>query len=136
MRINLLFCLITALFISGCATLSDSPSRTEIYRLKDRISILEEELGQKRKENIELRQEIAELERLVEEKTILRMPTGEEVQEALKNAGFYDGEIDGQVGLRTKMAIREFQEANGLNPDGVVGSRTWEILRKHLADSS
>lgn len=136
MRNYFLFCFVFVLFISGCATLSESSSYTEIYRLKDRISVLEEELSQKQKENIELRQKIAELERLIEERTILHMPSGEEIQEALKNAGFYDGEIDGQVGPKTKRAIREFQEANGLNPDGVVGSRTWEILRKHLDSSS
>ena len=136
MRINFLFCLIFVLFISGCATLSDSSSRTEVYKLKDRVSILEEELSQKQKENIELRQEIAELERLVDERTILRMPSAEEIQEALLKAGFYDGEVDGQLGPKTKSAIREFQEANGLNPDGVVGSRTWEMLRKHLDNPS
>lgn len=136
MRIIFLFSFMLVFFISGCATLSDSSSRTEIYRLKDRVSILEEELSQKQRENIELRQAVAELERLVEERTILRMPKTEEIQQALQKAGFYEGEVDGQLGPKTKRAIREFQEANGLNPDGVVGSRTWEILRKHLASSS
>src|SRR3990167_4865350 len=40
-----------------------------------------------------------------------------QIQAALKNAGFYKGEIDGRVGPRTKAAIRAFQKAKKLNPD-------------------
>lgn len=54
------------------------------------------------------------------------------IQTALKNSGFYKGEIDGKIGPRTKSAIRAFQKANNLNPDGVVGSKTWDALKKYL----
>lgn len=59
-------------------------------------------------------------------------PTGEEIQTALKNAGFYTGAIDGKVGPLSKKAIMEFQKANGLAADGKVGPRTWEALGRHL----
>lgn len=59
-------------------------------------------------------------------------PTGEEIQTALKNAGFYTGAIDGKIGPLSKKAITEFQKANGLTADGKVGPRTWEALGKHL----
>ena len=55
-----------------------------------------------------------------------------QIQAALKNAGFYKGEIDGKIGPRTRAAIKAFQRAKGLNPDGVVGAKTWEELKKHL----
>jgi len=58
----------------------------------------------------------------------------EQIQKALKHAGFYKGAIDGKVGPRTKSAIREFQKANGLTADGSVGDKTWQALKTYLKD--
>ena len=63
-------------------------------------------------------------------------PTAIEIQTALKNAGYYTGNIDGKVGPKTNMAIEEFQKANGLTPDGKVGLKTWAALKKHLSSSN
>jgi peptidoglycan hydrolase-like protein with peptidoglycan-binding domain len=60
-------------------------------------------------------------------------PTNEEIQTALKNAGYYTGEIDGKIGPLSRKAIEEFQKANALIPDGVVGPKTWALLSKHLS---
>ncbi|MFA4888898.1 MAG: peptidoglycan-binding domain-containing protein [Candidatus Omnitrophota bacterium] len=57
-----------------------------------------------------------------------------QIQACLKKAGFYKGEIDGKMGTRTRLAIKEFQKAKKLNPDGVVGSKTWEALSQYLKD--
>jgi peptidoglycan hydrolase-like protein with peptidoglycan-binding domain len=46
------------------------------------------------------------------------------VQIALYRHGYYKGPIDGISGPLTKRAIRSFQRARGLTPDGVVGART------------
>ena len=116
----------------GCATLPEGSKDVEIYRLKTRIQVLEDELSQKQKENLSIKEELAQLKQLLEEKTVFKMPSGKEIQTALKNAGFYTGEIDGQIGARTKEAITKFKEANKLNADGVVGSKTWELLKKYL----
>lgn len=59
-------------------------------------------------------------------------PSAIEIQTALKNAGYYTGNIDGKVGSKTKAAIEEFQKANGLKADGKVGSKTWALLSPHL----
>ena len=59
-------------------------------------------------------------------------PGNREIQTALKNAGYYIGEIDGKIGRITKKAIEDFQEANGLGVDGKVGLQTWSILSKYL----
>ena len=58
-------------------------------------------------------------------------PTGIEIQTALKNAGFYAGNIDGKIGPKSKKAIEDFQKANGLKVDGKVGPKTWEAMSKH-----
>lgn len=55
-----------------------------------------------------------------------------DVQKALNHAGFNPGKVDGKVGPNTVRAIKQFQSAEGLKADGVVGPRTWERLRKHL----
>ena len=63
-------------------------------------------------------------------------PTSTEIQTALKNAGYYTVDIDGKTGLKTKKAIEEFQQANGLKVDGKVGPKTWEALSKYLNPAS
>ncbi len=59
-------------------------------------------------------------------------PTAKDIQNALKNAGFDPGAIDGKIGPRTKQAVMEFQKVNGLKVDGKVGSKTWGELSKYL----
>jgi len=51
---------------------------------------------------------------------------------ALKNAGFYQGPIDGKIGSKTKDAIVKFQKAHNLRADGIVGKRTAKELNKYL----
>lgn len=58
--------------------------------------------------------------------------TGEDVvtlQRLLKQRGFDPGTRDGNFGQGTKAQVQAFQRANGLEPDGSVGPRTWEALR-------
>ncbi len=55
-----------------------------------------------------------------------------EIQRALKNAGFYQGNIDGKMGPMTKDSVREFQRVHGLKDDGVVGKQTWAKLSSYL----
>lgn len=52
------------------------------------------------------------------------------LQTKLVNKGYSVGSygIDGDFGSATKKAVQQFQRDNGLDPDGVVGSRTWEAL--------
>ena len=59
-----------------------------------------------------------------------------DIQLALKNAGFYNGSIDGKIGKNTKRAIREFQKTNGLKADGVVGPKTRDLLLQYLAQEA
>ena len=59
-----------------------------------------------------------------------------EIQRCLKNAGFYQGDVDGIKGRKTRAAIRKFQSANGLAADGVVGKKTWEALSKYSSGNA
>lgn len=62
-------------------------------------------------------------------------PAATEIQTALKNAGFYIGEVDGKIGPMSEKAIKDFQQANNLEADGKVGTKTWAQLSKYLAPS-
>lgn len=63
---------------------------------------------------------------------VIENPTNQQIQEALKSAGYYDGKVDGSIGPKTKRAIESFQTDNGLKADGKVGPRTWAKLGAHL----
>lgn len=46
------------------------------------------------------------------------------IQEALKKLDYYEGDISGHYGNKTKEAVRVFQKENGLGADGVAGPKT------------
>jgi len=51
------------------------------------------------------------------------------LQRRLNEAGYDAGEIDGLFGAKTEAAVKAYQEANGLEADGIVGPQTWDRLR-------
>jgi hypothetical protein len=51
-----------------------------------------------------------------------------ELQQALKDKGFYKGSIDGDIGSMTKQAIRAFKVANKMKDDDIVGPKVKELL--------
>lgn len=59
--------------------------------------------------------------------------SAKQIQQALKNADFYRGEIDGKIGPKTKEAIIKFQKAHGLKPDGIAGKGTSAELSRYLS---
>ncbi|WP_368184807.1 lytic murein transglycosylase [Aestuariibius sp. HNIBRBA575] len=52
-----------------------------------------------------------------------------ELQQLLTNAGFSTQGVDGKIGPNTINAIRRYQQANGLTPDGYASLRLLERLR-------
>ena len=58
-----------------------------------------------------------------------------DIQQALKIAGFAPGPIDGKLGPKTKKAIRDFQKTHNLTVDGLVGEKTWKELSYYLNPS-
>lgn len=51
-----------------------------------------------------------------------------EIQQRLKDWGYYDGEVDGHYGKQTEDAVIAFQKKHGIAIDGIVGSQTAEKL--------
>ena len=50
------------------------------------------------------------------------------VQKRLKELGYYKSTIDGKFGKTTVSALKAFQEAHGLEADGVAGKATYAVL--------
>ena len=64
--------------------------------------------------------------------------SGEEVrtiQTKLKRWGYYNGEVDGIFGSKTREAVVYFQRKNGLTADGIVGNNTLQALGMPVSGS-
>jgi len=54
------------------------------------------------------------------------------IQSILKEAGLDPGVIDGKMGNKTKAAVKKFQKAHGLKPDGKIGYQTLSKMSAYL----
>jgi peptidoglycan hydrolase-like protein with peptidoglycan-binding domain len=50
------------------------------------------------------------------------------LQIVLKNYGYYGSVVDGQFGPVSKLALKDFQQNNGLISDGIIGKNTCNSL--------
>jgi peptidoglycan hydrolase-like protein with peptidoglycan-binding domain len=138
-------------FLAGCAS---GRSRHELARLQSQVGLLDERITQLERVGLagtsstssftsELPMDVgstAVMPSTAPRGSTIRetassgsfaKPSTRAIQEALKNAGFYQGAVDGKLGPKTKEAIKEFQRVHGLSDDGVVGRRTWAKLRTY-----
>ena len=56
-----------------------------------------------------------------------------QLQQRLKDLGYYTGTVDGVFGSGTEQAVIRFQRANGLTADGVAGEKTLKKLYSNSA---
>jgi len=120
------------LAVGGCAT----TARKANDQMEMRISELENMLEEKDDQIRSLEGQLEETRRVRQPVTAAVKPdvskaSKKDIQSALKNAGYYDGPIDGKFGQKTSTAIVEFQKANGLKQDGKVGQQTWLKLSEY-----
>ena len=57
-----------------------------------------------------------------------------QVQQRLQEIGYYQGTVDGVFGSETKNAVVCFQDDQGLQADGVVGTATLQAIRSYHGD--
>lgn len=119
---------LVALFLTGCAT-----SSGKIEKLESRIETLETKCGVAVSEETAAPASMEEVAAPASEAQVAapETPTKKDIQATLKNAGFYEGTVDGKFGPKTKKAVEDFQAANELKVDGKVGPNTWEKLKKY-----
>lgn len=117
----------------------------ELVRLDEALqetrSAIQSEEGNRNQLQNQLNQSEGRLGSLYEEEKVIegmyRTPSGftlpsAQIQQALKNAGYYQGPLDGKVGPKTRAALKSFQKDNGLTADGVCGRKTWAQLKSYL----
>jgi len=107
-------------------------TRSSIQAEQNRVAELESQLRTSKGRISSLREEEAVIQ------GIYRTPSGFElpslhIQQALKNAGYYKGALDGKIGSNTRESIKAFQGDNGMSADGVVGRQTWAKLKTYLS---
>ncbi len=139
--------------LTGCATMKGSSSSSS-DQLQTRISQMEDDLQKKDDEINDLKDQVQSLSEEVKSSTsehssksyesapdvsskskdsILHVDVPpDQVQLALKKAGYYNGTVDGKIGEKTKKAVAEFQSAHNLKADGVIGRKTWNVLKAYL----
>jgi murein L,D-transpeptidase YcbB/YkuD len=141
MRKNIAVGALFVMLLTGCAT-AQRGQNSQMHELQTKVTYLESEL---RKKNLEINKLDSELgktryvtlnadDQKIESKEneMPREMSIKQVQSALKKAGFYEGDVDGKQGPKTKKAIRVFQKARGLKVDGVVGKATRQELNRYL----
>ncbi len=57
-------------------------------------------------------------------------PLVSQIQQRLKELGYYTGLVDGQFGGQTREAVIAFQKDKGLTADGLVGDETYALLMR------
>ncbi|MDP2922425.1 MAG: peptidoglycan-binding domain-containing protein [Candidatus Omnitrophota bacterium] len=136
MFIKSILAVLLSLSLIGCATTGrgTTPTGTRA-ELQARVSDLEKQLQEKEAQIQDLEAQVSkvkETEIINKEEVDVSKVTPEQIQAALKKAGFYTETVDGKLGKKTKDAVKEFQKANGLKVDGKVGKQTWSKLQKYL----
>lgn len=137
MWLKILLSVLILLNLAGCATTKRTSAKDHVRELEGQVSDLETQLKQRDEEIQGLEKDLAGVESAGAGETKAAAAgrgkaSPKQIQTALSNAGFYEGSIDGKIGKNSKKAIKAFQEANGLSPDGVIGSRTWSKLKAYL----
>ena len=59
-----------------------------------------------------------------------------QIQQKLKNWGYYSGSVDGVYGSKTVSAVKYFQRTNGLTADGKCGPKTLSALGVNVSETS
>jgi len=144
-----LIVIMAALWLGGCA---GGQANRELGRLQSHVGLLDDRVSQLERSSQESSGSVSEAETesagsaaatasaptgavapaKAPESTASIKPTMREIQQSLKNAGFYQGPVDGKKGPMTREAVKEFQRVHGLTDDGVVGKKTWAKLRSYL----
>ncbi|MFH0940450.1 MAG: peptidoglycan-binding domain-containing protein [Candidatus Omnitrophota bacterium] len=121
--------LVGIICLAGCVTAKSGSSaslESRVQALESKVGMLETDTSSSGSASILSGSEMTE--KGVSADTM----TKKQIQKALKNAGYYDGIVDGKIGPKTRAAIMEFQNNMELKADGIAGRNTKEKLLKYL----
>ena len=136
------FFFLAGLFVlNGCATAPRRADRNA--ELSTQVADLQAQLQEKDQQIQELEAQLQSYQRAIQTpanfsrdaasggSSIIKVAgvSALDLQKALVRAGFDPGPVDGRVGKKTKAAVRAFQSAHHLTTDGIVGEKTWDLLK-------
>ena len=141
---NLFILMVVTVLISGCAT-TRARRPDAAADLNNQVTQLQTQLQDKDRQIQELESKLESYQRALQttptvnyspayradKSSMIRVAgvSALDLQKALQRAGLDPGPIDGKIGRQTKSAVKEFQKRNNLNPDGIVGKKTWALLQ-------
>ena len=159
MVFRILFGMMFLATITGCATMG---GKNQQEQLQMRVTDIEKKLEEKDSEVVDLQYQVKDLSSKVNSKDSSDSSVSQQVedavsssksssknssddmirvnasvgdvQRALKSAGSYTGKVDGKAGAGTKAAIMDFQQQHNLTADGILGKRTWKLLKSYLKE--
>ncbi len=137
-KAKLFFVLLSIFIIAGCGTKKEASTQLDETQdaLNQTVSTQTELTRMQDEKSVVISQETAvdAASPVLDESGLqdAASPSNQEIQQALANANLYQGKIDGDLGPKTKKAIKDFQEQSGLKVDGKVGPRTWAKLQPYL----
>ena len=149
-KIQVLVGIVMTGLLSGCAS---SKHAQQLQRLQSQVGLLDERLTQLERSSASTQYDAATATAPAGYQTTTpasvssqpitpsaeqkwTKPSTKHVQQALANAGLYQGAVDGKKGPLTKKAIKEFQKTHGLRADGMIGKQTWAKLSPYLQGSA
>ena len=122
--------------LSGCATMNKNDEllnqglRNKVLALETQLKEKDDEINSLKETPVQSSEDLNASASKVGE--VNQQADSKQIQTALKNAGYYQGMVDGKMGKRTRRAVRKFQKANNLPVDGHVGKNTWMVLKEYL----
>jgi len=142
--------MVIAMVAAGCSSVPKK-TKAEISGIKTRVDTLESRVGEVETKQTYTERATQEQAAAIEEVKSIKMANTnistkakvskvsakmKEIQACLKNAGFYNGPVDGIKGRKTRKGIKDFQRANGLVADGLAGRKTWDALSRYASGSN
>lgn len=104
--------------IKACGYMTSSTEVNSVIRLIEKYNLTQYDNGQ----TSEPVQDLSTLRRDDHNDYVLHW------QKYLQMCLLYTGKIDGIFGPLTEQAVKDWQSANGLTPDGIIGAKSWAKL--------
>jgi len=147
MRMGIMLVVVLTLPLTGCAIFEVQDLDSRVTTLEKRVNAVEKKQAFEAVEaQVQVPQTVETVTYVTPVEVEVKKPpkrtvsrtapitmTKKEIQTALRNAGYYDGPIDGVLGKKSREAVRKFQADNGLKVDGLVGTETKNVLIDYLS---
>ena len=131
MKKYLAIIIVSMLILPGCSGYKTQRLQESIESLSGRVDSLERRQGYV-ETKVEVQEVTYDTGNTTNTNEKISAMSCRDIQSALKEAGYYDGPIDGKLGPKSRKAIKAFQVDMGLKIDGIAGTKTKKALLQYL----